>query len=391
MLYATRLDPDHRSAWRVTCGAKDVGRGGVLAASGVLIIAASSGVWASGLLAMRSPATVAMAVIVTGTGVLWLRSSLLEADGQSLRILLWSTLAIAALTRLYTARRRSERSIAGFVLLLSALLLAAVLAESALGTLTSLLVGIGAAFLVAALSTMLGSWHRNSRMRHAVSDQNHEIEESCRRLGLVPEEVRNRFAARIVDLLDAAPMNFRTLASLGRELERPWQDVWVLAAILEEQHVVSLSEQGFSPDAAVALVGESDPRISLRSINLIENATFGDRSKIVTGDSIRFSAGNFIGAVGRNKVGNITSHIDGEQSQQITQHELAAQARELAATLDSPRAGELRDAADEVEKAKEPKDLRRAVHSIVAIATMIGEHGSALLDLGKKFLDGLAS
>jgi hypothetical protein len=175
------------------------------------------------------------------------------------------------------------------------------------------------------------------------------------------------------------------------EFAQPWPDVWVMAAKLEEQHVVSLSDHGLSPDAAVALVRDKDLGIGFRSLNLIDNATFGERSTIVAGDSNTVSAVNFTGAIGRNRVRDITSSNSGDQSQEITRNDIVAQAREVAATIDSPHSNELREAADDVEKATEPKALRRAVTSIIGIASLIGEHGSALLDLGRRFLDGLAS
>jgi hypothetical protein len=217
------------------------------------------------------------------------------------------------------------------------------------------------------------------------------IEESQRRLALLPGDARHEFATNIVDLVDAAPLRFLTVASLGQKLGQPWSDVWVVAAELEQQHLVTLSDHGLSPDAAVALVDDKDHGVNFRSLNLIDYATFGEGSSIVAGDSNTVSAVNFTGAVGRNRVRDIKSSNSGDQSQKITRDDLVSGARELAATVDSPQSNELREAADDVEKAKEPRDLRRAVTTVIGIAAAIGEHGSALLELGKKFLDGLAS
>ena len=164
-----------------------------------------------------------------------------------------------------------------------------------------------------------------------------------------------------------------------------------MAAKLEEQHVVSLSDHCFSPDAAVALVRDKDLGIGFRSLNLIDNATFGERSTIVAENQTPSRQSTSPGLWRPNRVRDITSTNSGDQSQEITRYDIVAQAREVAAAIEPPHSNELREAADDVEKATEPKALRRAVTSIIGIASLIGEHGSALLDLGRRFLDGLTS
>lgn len=360
-------------------------------ASGSLLVVVSILIWTSGLIALRSAAAAALVTALAATAAVTLHNSSTLLNSQTIRVTLWSALATGSLVKILVSSRRSETNSAGFVLLLSTSLAVTTIVESTLGRWTSLLVGLSCCFILSALARLLLIQHRNRKDERVQRALGSAIEGAYRRLELLPGDVRDKFAVGIVEALDSSPLRCLTMTSLGQTLGRPWEDAWVASALLEEQGIVSLSRQQFSPESTVALTDEGGERVNFRSITLIDNANFGDRSSIVTGDEYNISAANFTGAVGHNKVRDIISQSSGGQSQEITKEYLASQAREIAATLDVQKAKDLQEAADEVENARKPRDLRRAVHSIIGIASTIGEHGSALLDLAKSFMDGLGS
>jgi hypothetical protein len=125
-----------------------------LGAGDGLVLAVSAIIWLSGLIALRSMASRALAIVLAGIGAVLLYDQYGPA-AQSLRIALWSILAVAAIIQTCTAARQPEKNVAGFVLLLSALLLVAVFAESAIGRWLSLLLGVCVSLLLAALATVL--------------------------------------------------------------------------------------------------------------------------------------------------------------------------------------------------------------------------------------------
>ena len=133
-----------------------------MAAGDGFVLAASAIIWLSGLIAMRSMAAGALAVVLAGSGAVLLHDQYGPAT-QNLRLVLWSVLAIAAIVQICTAARQREKNVAGFILLLSALLLVAVFVELAISRWLSLLLGVCASFLLAALATVLTSWYVTSQ------------------------------------------------------------------------------------------------------------------------------------------------------------------------------------------------------------------------------------
>jgi hypothetical protein len=319
----------------------------------------------------------------------------LNLTTTSLRTVAWLVLMSGALLQVRLATTPTSRRVAQSIAFGSAILAASV----PMGAMTHqpwmalLLAGI-VWLLCSTLPRVLRPPRRpDVRRTHQLA----ALEGAFRELQVAPSYEVNAMAQDTLRLLAESSPYPCSVGALARRLEKPWAQVWVISAVLADAGEVEFDRADLSDGAGLELSkrtvrGESATWQTMGGPKLLIH--FGDQIlpggvKKMSGDRYKISGSNVSGAVGRNTVRDITTI--NQESQTVTPADLVAELHRVAERLPQADGDELREAAGELDEAKEGGAIRRIVERVVGIATALGPEGVEMIKLARMVLEQVTS